>query len=201
MAATKIGCDHAMYAILTEAVDGTPTWGTPVALPGLLSVGINPNGSVDTLFYDDGPGDTAATLGKIEMEVEKNYLTTTEKAALLGHVLDSNKALVSGGSDTPPWVAFGFRSLKSDGTYRYVWLYKGKFIDPEDQNKTKGDSVNFNTDTIKGNFVKLDKEYTVGTKVTKPYKIEIDEADTGVPANLIPTWFNKVVEPNATVTT
>lgn len=193
--ATRIGCDNAYGATLTEASDGTPTYGTLTALPGLMKLSVNPNASVDTLFADNGPMDTASTLGKIEVEIEKNALSTTEKAFLLGHQIDSNGALVFGADDVPPWVAIGFRTLKSNGKQRYVWLYKGKFADPEESNETKGDSVNFQSDTIKGNFVKLNKTYTVGSASVKPYKIEIDEEHAEADAPTIAKWFTKVIMP------
>lgn len=199
MAATRIGCDNAVGAILTEGADGTPTYAEVKKLPGLIKLTINPNATTDTLFADDGPMDTAATLGKVEVEIEKNALSTDEKAYLLGHQIDTNGAIVYGASDVPPWVAIGFRTLKSNGTYRYVWLYKGKFVDPEEQNETKGDSINFQTDTIKGNFVMLNKEYTVGGKVTKPYKYEIDEEHEAALPTVIAKWFDKPILPNETV--
>jgi phi13 family phage major tail protein len=199
MSATRIGCDHAVVAKLTEGTDGTPTYATIMPLPGLVKMNVNPNASLETMFYDDGPGDTASTLGKIEVEFEKNALAIAESAFLLGHTVDTNGALVSAADDTPPWVALGFRSQKSDGTYKYVWLYKGKFSDPEMQNETKKDSINFQTDTIKGQFVKLNKEYTIGGKTRKPWKIEADEGDTGLGANLLSKWFDAPVLPNASL--
>lgn len=199
MSATRIGCDHAVVAKLTEGTDGTPTYSTIMQLPGLVKMNVNPNASLETMFYDDGPGDTASTLGKIEVEFEKNALATAESAFLLGHTVDTNGALVSAADDTPPWVALGFRSQKSDGTYKYVWLYKGKFSDPEMQNETKKDSINFQTDTIKGQFVKLNKEYTIGGKTRKPWKIEADEGDTGLGTTLLSKWFDSPVLPNASL--
>ena len=198
--ATRIGCDNAVAAIMTEASDGTPSYGAIKALPGLMGLSINPNASTDTIFFDDGPGDTAATLGKVDVEIEKNALGTDEKAFLLGHKIDVNGGLVYGANDVPPWVAIGFRTLKSNGTYRYIWLYKGKFVDPEEANETKGDSVNFQTDKIKGNFVKLNTAYTVGGKSVQPYKYELDEEADGINPNVIAQWFTQVMLPGASIT-
>jgi phi13 family phage major tail protein len=199
MPATKIGCDNLVAAQVYEAIDGTPTFGIIKSLPGVMNLTVNPNASAETLFCDDGPGDTASTIGKVEVEIEKNVLTVAEKAFLLGHGLDTNGGLVSGSSDVPPWVALGFRSLKTNGTYRYVWLYKGKFSDPEDKNETKGDSVKFNTDTIKGNFVTLNKNYSINGRTVKPYKYEMDEDGTGINLSVIRQWFTQVILPNAAI--
>jgi phi13 family phage major tail protein len=196
--ATRIGCDHLMYALLTED-DGTNlTYGTPTALPGVMKLNINPNPSQETLFADDGPQDTATTLGKIEVEIDKSALSIAEKAALLGHSLDSNGALIYGANDVPPWVAIGFRTLKSNGMYRYVWLYKGKFMEPEDNNETRGDSINFQNDTIKGMFAKVNKEFTVNGKTVKPWKAELDQEDTAADPAAISSWFSAVYVPTTT---
>lgn len=160
-----------------------------------MGIGVNPNATMETLFADDGPMETATTLGKIEVEIKKNELTAAERAALLGHQTDSKGAIVYAADDVPPWVAIGFRTLKSNGKYRYVWLYKGRFSDPEEQNETKGDGVNFQTDTIKGQFVKLNNSYTIGGKTVRPWKYELDEEATGADAATVAAWYTSVPFP------
>lgn len=195
--ATKIGCDNLCYAQMTteDTVDAAPAYGTVKKAPGVMSLNITPNSSTETLFADDGPMETASTLGKIEVEIQKNQLNTTERADLLGHIIDSNGAIVYGAGDVPPWTAIGFRTLKSNGKYRYVWLYKGKFAEPEDTNETKGDSINFQADTIKGSFVRLNYATTVMGKKTNPWKYEIDEEHDTAKADVIAAWFDKPVMP------
>ena len=196
--ATRIGCDNLVYAIQTTEDTATtaPVYAAPKAAPGVMSVNINPNASQETLFADDGPMETATTLGKIDVEIKKNELTTENKADLLGHTIDGNGGLVYGDSDVPPFVAIGFRSLKSNGNYRYVWLYKGKFTDPEDQNETKGDSINFQADTIKGQFVKLNYPVTVGGKKIRMWKCELDGDSSGASEDAMSTWFDSVKMPS-----
>ena len=201
--ATRIGVSNFHFAVMTteDTTKAAPEYDAPVSAPGLMSLNINPNSSIDTLFADDGPFESASTIGKVEVEIQKNYLATSEKATLLGKSVDSNGGLIYSSTDTPPWVAIGFKSLKSNGKYRYCWLYKGKFQDPEDNNETKGDSINWQSDTITGNFVRLKYEYTIGSEKKAPYKYEIDEDDasdnTGA-AKAIASWFTTVVMPNAT---
>lgn len=196
---TRIGCDNLVYAIMTT--EETPTsaavYATPKAAPGVMSINVNPNASQETLFADDGPMETASTLGKIDVEIQKNELTTENRSDLLGHAIDSKGAVVYGDNDVPPYVAIGFRTLKSNGKYRYVWLYKGKFMDPEEKNETKGDSINFQSDTIKGQFVKLNKPVTVGSKTVHPWKYEIDADYEDADATTMNSWFNQVQMPTS----
>lgn len=198
--ATRIGCDNLVYALMKAEDTATtaPTYDAVKAAPGVISVNINPNATQETLFADDGPMDTATTLGKVDVEINKAELTTENKADLLGHEIDDNGGIVYGDSDVPPWVAIGFRTLKSNGKYRYLWLYKGKFTDPEDNNETKGDTINFQTDTIKGQFVKLNNQLTIGTKKVRPWKYEMDADNTEASTDIMSKWFDSVVMPNST---
>ena len=195
--ATRIGCDNLVYAIMTteDTVETPPVYAEVKKAPGVMSLNISPNSSTETLFADDGPMETASTLGNIEVEIQKNQLNTQERADLLGHVIDSNGALVYGANDIPPWTAVGFRTLKSNGKYRYVWLYKGKFSEPDDTNETKGDSINFQADTIKGSFARLNYPYTLEGKKRNVWKYELDEDFETAKADVIASWFEAPVMP------
>lgn len=158
---------------------GKATYGAVMALKGAITANMNPNASSATLFADDGPFDTAASQGEIGLELNIADLTLEQQAFLLGHTLDANGILRKRGSDVPPWVAVGYRSLKSNGKYRYVWLTKGKFTLPEENNQTKGDSIEWNTPTINASFVKrqCDDEWElVIDEDSKDFKPEIAEA-------------------------
>ena len=196
---TRIGCDNLVYAIMKteDTAETAPVYDAVVKAPGVMSINISPNASQETLFADDGPMDTASTLGRIEVEIQKNELTTKNKSDLLGHAIDTNGALVYGDSDISPWVAIGFRTLKSSGKYRYVWLYKGKFNEPEDNNETKGDSINFQSDTISGQFTKLNKPVTVGNKTVRPWKYELDEESSEAATDVVKNWFQAPIIPGA----
>lgn len=198
--ATRIGVSNFHYAIMTteDTLTTPPAYDAVKSAPGIMSININPNASVDTLFADDGPFETATTIGQVEVEVQKNNLSTENKADLLGKTIDTKGGLISSSTDIPPWVAIGFRSLKSNGKYRYCWLYKGKFQDPEDNNETKGDSINWQSDTITGNFVRLVYEQTYKGRTIAPYKYEMDEDDEDIDTATITGWFDDVVMPSYT---
>lgn len=197
--AMRIGVDNLVYAPLTTDTDSELTYGAVKKLPGVMKISINPNSSTETAFYDDGPGESASTLGSIEVEIEKAELSLEEKAALLGHDLSDKGVLAYGASDSAPYVALGFRTLKSNGSYKYVWLMKGKFAEPEDSNETKGDSVSFQSDTITGNFAKTNHVFTIGGKSVQPWKFETDDDATSKDAATIAAWFNKPYQPTPAV--
>lgn len=180
-----IGLRDVYYAkLLTDPVDGTPTYEAPKHIAGAISANVNPNSSSATLFADDGPSDTAATLGEISLELNMKDLDLATQAELLGHTLD-NGVLKKKGADVPPWVAVGFRTLKSNGSYRYYWLNKGKFATPEEDLQTKGDSIEFQTPTITGSFVKRDSD--------DEWQRQADSDDTESAA-AITKWFTSPLQ-------
>ena len=185
-----IGLRDVHYAKVTADTATSCTYEVPKKVAGAISANVNPNTSSATLFADDGPYDSSVTLGNIELELNLADIPPDAASELLGHTNGANKVLVKKASDQPPYVALGYRSLKSDGTYRYTWLYKGKFTDGEQNNQTKGDSIEYQTPTITGAFVKRDFD--------DAWQIEADEGTTA--ASIISAWFTAVVEPTVAAT-
>ena len=176
-----IGLTNVVAAKLLTDTSAEVTYDDVVSLSGAISATVNPNASNDTLFADDGPYDVASTIGQISLELNLADISIENQAFLLGHTLDANKALVRNASDVPPFVAVGFKSLKSNGSYRYTWLYKGKFTVPEQSNQTKGDSINWSTPTISGSFVKRDFDNN--------WEVHIDDDTVGVSSGAIETFL------------
>ena len=180
-----IGLRDVHYAILTSDTASGATYETPVRIVGAISANVNPNTNSATLFADDGPYDSAATLGEIELELNMADIPASAQAALLGHHY-AGGMIVKKSSDQPPYVAIGYRSLKSNGAYRYTWLYKGKFVDGEQSNQTKGDDIEYQTPTIKGSFVKRDYD--------DAWQLEADSDDANISQGIIAAWFAAVVD-------
>jgi len=180
-----IGLSHLYYATMTaDTTGGTTTYATPVQIPGVISAKINPNATVDTLFAEDGPYEVASQLGKISVDINAADIDYATQAVLLGHTMGADGILLRKASDTPPWIAIGFKAMKSNGKYRYVWLTKGKFTIPQEDHQTKADKVNFQTPTIQGNFVQRESD---GIWIR-----QTDEEATGYTATTGTNWFQSV---------
>lgn len=161
-----IGLTKLHYAILetdrapktngpTDA--GEISYQEPVRLSGAITANFSPNASNDTLFADDGPYDTASTLGAMSLELNVADIPPVHRAALLGCSYDATTGVVKdSANDIPPYVAVGCAVKKSNGADRLLWYLKGKFSAPDDNNQTKADSINWNTPTITGSFLKRD---------------------------------------------
>lgn len=155
MAGVRIGLKDLFYAKLLEDTTGAISYDTPTRLSKALTATITPTVNSATLFADDGPDETATSIGGIAAQFGIKDFTLDVQADVLGKQI-ANGVLIDSTSDVAPYVAVGFRSLKSDGSYRYVWLLKGKFSIPEDSYATKGDTPTFQTPTITANFVTRD---------------------------------------------
>ena len=101
--------------------------------------------------------------------------------------------VISTSNDSYDHVAIGFRAKKSNGKYRYCWLYRVKFGIPGASLQTKDDSITFSTPTIEGTVMRRNK---VDGLNNHPWKSEVNEDDTFVPNSVISSWFTKVYEPD-----
>ena len=190
-----IGLTKLHYAILTTdrapktdspTDPGELVYEDPVRLPGAITANFSPNASNDTLFADDGPYDTASTLGAMSLELNVADIPPRHRAVILGCTYDETTGMVKdSANDIPPYLAVGCAVKKSNGFDRLIWYLKGKFAAPDDNNQTKADSINWNTPTITGNFLKRDYDdqwrYSVDTD---------DEAYTGDKVDFT-EWFTK----------
>ena len=187
-----IGLDSLFYSKITEDERGEETYAKPKVLAKAISADVSVELAEASLFADDGESEVVKLFknGKISLNVDDIGNAAAED--LTGAKVDNNGALVSTSDDTAPYVAIGFRALKSNGKYRCFWFYKVKFAVPSTNLQTKGDSINFSTPTIEGSVIRRNKVDGLGKH---PWKVEVTEGATGVSESIISSWFNDVYEP------
>lgn len=183
----QVGLRDLYVAVLTDDSATGTTYETPVKLAPAVQASISPQVETATDYGDDGPVETASSLSGIEVEIETTQFTVEQQALVLGHKYEGG-LLVRNSGDVAPYVALGFRSEKADGSYLYVWLYKGKFQPAEMQHQTKGENVEFQHPTIQGTFVKREFDDN--------WMISGDSSDTTFQWK--DAWFQQVVEPGST---
>lgn len=187
MAGVQVGFKDIHYAILTTDEPGKPVvYETPKKLARAIEGTLTPTMNTETLYADDAPAEVAEALGEITLELNVDDLTPEVLADLLGHTLNDEGVLVKNKDDFPPYLAVGFRALKSNGKYRYVWLYKGKFTLPEQGYKTKEDTPEFQTPSITANFIVRDADGN--------WQVQADEDTEGFTPIIADNWFNAVYE-------
>lgn len=148
----KIGVQNFLYGILTEASDGTATYGAGIKPGKAVSCNVSISSNDAKLYADDGlaESDTSFQSGTVSIEVDNADVTT--QATLLGHTISGDE-MIRNANDVAPYVALGRIVTKMvAGSYKYKveFLSKVKFSEPSQENTTKGESVEFGTTTLEG---------------------------------------------------
>jgi phi13 family phage major tail protein len=182
-----IGLKNLHVAKLTKDDQTGVTYETPKRLALAIEAKITPQVNTATLYADDRAAEVVESLGEIEVELGIDDLSSEMYAFLLGKTVNSDGVIEDKSTDSAPYVALGFCMPLSKGGEKYVWLYKGKFQLPEENAKTKGDNVEFQTPTIKAKFVT--REYD------DKWRASVISNDQDVDPTVIQNWFTAVYQP------
>lgn len=192
-----IGLDQLHFADITEdPATGYEVYGPPYAAPGVKSADIAINIAQIRTFAEDGAWETLKEFvdGVIALGVAE--LGSALAAKLAGAYLDSNGVLLSSRMDEPPPVAVGFRSLRADRTYEYIWLYRVVFGIAEHNFQTKGGNISFQGSVIRGTISRRRFPDTEGRHPWRAHGAPGAASDTSMD-----NWFRGVyyVEPGFAV--
>ena len=190
-----IGLDKLYYAKITEAENGEETYGKPTQLAKAMSADLSVELAEATLYADDGAAEIVKEFKSGKLTLGIDDIGATVASDLSGATIDANGVIVSTSEDGGTPVAVGFRAKKSNGKYRYFWLYRVKFGIPAANMATKGDNITFSTPTIEGTILRRNKADTRGKH---PWKAEVTEGDTTVTEETIVNWYNEGYEPTYT---
>jgi phi13 family phage major tail protein len=188
-----IGLDKLHYSKITEVSDGTETYATPKLLAKAIKADLSIELAEAVLYADDCAAEVVKEFKSGKLSLGVDDIGRTAAQDLTGATTDDNGVLVSSGEDIGSPVAIGFRAQKSNGKYRYIWLYKVKFGIPAANLQTKGDSITFQTPTIEGTVLRRNKP---DEQKKHPWKSEVTEGDSGVNEEVITEWFESVYEPS-----
>lgn len=190
-----IGLDRLFYAKITEATDGSETYAAPKSLAKAISAELSVELNEATLYADDGAAEVVKEFKSGTLTLGIDDIGTAIANDLTGAEIDDNKVLISASENGGMPVAIGFRARKSNGKYKYYWLYRVVFGIPTANLATKGDSITFSTPTIEGTIYRRNK---LDGKSNHPWKAEANEGDASLPATVITNWFTEVYEPTFT---
>lgn len=190
-----IGLDKLYYSKITEAENGDETYATPVQLAKAMTADLAIEIAEAILYADDGASEIVKEFKSGTLSLGVDDIGATVASDLTGATIDANGVVVSTSEDGGTPVAVGFRAKKSNGKYKYYWLYKVKFGIPATNLATKGDSITFSTPTIEGTILRRNK---VDSKGKHPWKAEVTEGDATVTAETITNWYQEVYEPSYT---
>jgi len=188
-----IGLDKLYYAKITEDENGNETYASPVQMAKAMTADLSVELAEATLYADDGASEIVKEFKSGTLSLGVDDIGASVASDLTGATIDANGVVVSTSEDGGEPVAVGFRAKKSNGKYKYYWLYRVKFGIPATNLATKGDSITFSTPTIEGTILRRNK---VDGKGKHPWKAEVTEGDAAVTSEIIKNWYQEVYEPS-----
>lgn len=153
-----IGLNNFRYSKLVESPDGKATYDGAHKPGKAVSCKVSVTNNDATLYADDGlaESDYSFNNATVTMGIDEDDLQTM--ADLLGHKVtagddEASGEIVRNSNDVAPYVGLGRVITKViNGAYKYKveFLYKVKFSEPSQEDKTKGDKVDFSTVELEG---------------------------------------------------
>ena len=122
-----IGLDMLYFAPITEDENGDETYGTPAKLAKAMTADLSVELAEATLYADDGASEIVKEFKSGTLSLGIDDIGNSIASVLTGATIDSNNVVISASEDGGNPVAIGFRAKKSNGKYRYFWLYRVKF--------------------------------------------------------------------------
>lgn len=141
------GIKNVYVAKLTEADDGTISYGTPFAMPGAVGFSPEPQGETTTFYADDMAYYIAQSnsgyQGDLELAITPNQFIT----AILGQTQDSNGALIENSDDRVARFALMFEGEGDTAGRRWVY-YDCTATRPNREHSTTEESIEVGTETM-----------------------------------------------------
>lgn len=188
------GCRGVVIAKVTRDDASMYTTGTVVPLCEVAQIAKKTSVNTQNSAYDNIIQVQIKDAGADEITLIVPAMYLDALAKVTGAYIDpSTGAYMSGGDDDSDYYALGYILDLTDGTSRYVWRLKGKFLSiPDETSDSKGDGIKTNNQTIVYSGVDTIHKWTIGDKLLPRRDVVIDERD-GL-CNLA-TFFNQVQTP------
>lgn len=181
-----VGLDNVHVAKITiDPITGKETYGVPVKIAHAIEANISPQTDTQNIHADDTVAEIISVFGSVEVGFTISDLGSENYALLLGKEKDANGVLIDDADDEAPFFALMFRSKKSNGEYRYITLYKGKFNAVSEAYSTQAGNADHQNQPITGTFVK---------RSDGKWRARVDSDDATIGAGVVEGWFADVYE-------
>jgi phi13 family phage major tail protein len=188
-----VGLRDLYIATVTTDTVATYAAGATSQLAPVVTATNKPKSGTKTQYADDSAYDVFFSEGETVIELEVTNIPLSTLATLLGKYYDGTNFFMADNTGTPPDMALGFRSAKSNGKYRYFWYLKGKFSVPDEEYSTMADSPDPKTIKLTFTAVKTVHPFTHGADGTKRIVGDEDIAKFNYDGT---TWFAAVLNPD-----
>ena len=189
---STVGLKNVVIAPLTEDTETSHTYGELQLMAGAIEASITPeNADPDVQYADDIEFDTLYPDPELTFPTSMADIPLSIQEQIFGNQIDDNGVLVRTASDRPPYFAVGFKSEKSDGTYRFIWLYKVRAKPMTENYKTKeGQTITRQNGSVEWTAIKRTHDGR--------YQAVADEDENGFDASKAAAFLQSVYEPTFT---
>lgn len=143
----KFGIKNCYYAVATIASDGSATYDTPVALPGAVSISLDPQGDTNNFYADNIVYFTSVANNGYEGDLELAKVPDDFLTDCLGYVTDTNDVLYEDANAAPVHFALMFQ-FEGDKNAKRTVLYNCVAARSSVSGSTKEESIEPQTETI-----------------------------------------------------
>ena len=191
---STIGLKNVVIAPLTVDTESTLTYGALQLMAGAIEATVTPdNTDPDILFADDIEFDTLYADPELSFKLKMADIPLQIQEILFANAVDDNGVLIRSAQDKPPYFAVGFKSEKSNGKYRFVWLFKVRAKPMTETFATKeGKTVNRQTPEVELTAIKRTHDGR--------YQAVADEGENGFDATAAASFLTSVYTPTFTTT-
>ena len=172
------------YALLTLGTDGAVSFGTPVAMPGAVSLSLDPNGEPSNFYADGYAYYTVSNNMGYEGDLELAMVPESFRTDVLKESLDENKVLLENANAETENFALLFEFDGDVRKIRHV-LYNCSAARPTIESQTNEDEIEVQTETLSITATPLASGYV---------KAKTGDATTD---EVYQNWYKSVYLPDA----
>ena len=189
---STVGLKNMVIAPLTVDTEETLTYGDLQLVAGAIEATITPdNADPDIQYADDIEFDVLYPAPELTFTTKMADIPLAIQEMIFGNNIDDNGVLIRTSTDKPPYFAVGFKSEKSNGKFRFVWLYKVRAKPLTENYATKeGTTINRQTGEVEWTAIKRTHDAR--------YQAVADEGENGFTAESGATFLSSVYTPSFT---
>ena len=131
-----------------DEVSGGYVTGTPFKLAPVAEISKTTETASEPKYYDNKPASTVNAEGADTVTLTVPTLPIATLGYITGKAVDQTTGALMDGEAKPKYFALGYRLGLTDGTYRYVWRYKGSFGIPDETSSTKNAGTDTNNQSL-----------------------------------------------------